>query len=306
MVDTIDVILDYLRRHRFTKAEAALRGELVGRQEANGELTHPSTEGLNNTNRDDGAPDRGSYAFESSRPGKVAGQASGCLPSRDSSTELIVKEVECGNVSSFGRMWENNSAAAETSLSLSERRMVNESAGTSEKSFIFQQGSTNLQSFDILSLSAVLYPWTLVMKVDGNLKSSATAMEKKNLYLRLSGHPEHHNVYGLNKINSSWSAFGGNGSEEKHHRVQREHNDDRKTSKVFDTIPLEMTSDGSKHGALYLKDQALEYTWTKDCGTSCPLVQLLDAPMIVAKEGNKMMEQNYYLQTVPMRPKLLL
>ncbi|CAN6478879.1 unnamed protein product [Victoria cruziana] len=313
MADTIDVILDYLRRHRFTKAEAALRGEIVGRQESNGELTHPSTEGLNNTNRDDGAPDRGSYAFESSRSGKVAGQVSGSLPSSDSSAELIVKEVECGNVrSSSGRTWENNSAAAETSLSLSERRMVNESAGTSEKSFVFQQGSTNLQSFGIPSLSADLYPWALVMKADGNLKSSATAMEKIS-DLRLSGHPEHHNVYGLNKINSvksvktvgdssgccqknssligefrnlrskngssdtdvmeaipSWSAFGGNGSEEKHHRVQREHNDDSKTSKVFETIPLEITSDGSKHGALYLKDQALEYTWTKDCGTSCP------------------------------------
>ncbi|CAN6454303.1 unnamed protein product [Victoria cruziana] len=52
MADTIDVILDYLRRHQLPKAEAALRGELVGRQESNGELTHPSTEGLNNTNRE--------------------------------------------------------------------------------------------------------------------------------------------------------------------------------------------------------------------------------------------------------------
>lgn len=36
MADTASIILDYLRRHHFTKAEAALRGELVNREGANG------------------------------------------------------------------------------------------------------------------------------------------------------------------------------------------------------------------------------------------------------------------------------
>jgi len=36
MADTVSVILDYLRRHHFTRAEAALRGELVNREGSNG------------------------------------------------------------------------------------------------------------------------------------------------------------------------------------------------------------------------------------------------------------------------------
>lgn len=36
MSDTVSVILDYLRRHQFTRAEAALRGELVKREGSNG------------------------------------------------------------------------------------------------------------------------------------------------------------------------------------------------------------------------------------------------------------------------------
>ncbi|KAK1314611.1 hypothetical protein QJS10_CPA06g02241 [Acorus calamus] len=65
MAETVEEILEFLRRNKFTRAEAALRGELGGRSDLNG------------------------HAPKSDEPLKVVVAAS-------VSRELIVKEIECG------------------------------------------------------------------------------------------------------------------------------------------------------------------------------------------------------------------
>ncbi|KAK1309056.1 Serine/threonine-protein kinase AFC2 [Acorus calamus] len=75
MAESVEEILEFLRRNKFTRAEAALRGELGGRSDLKGPVPKP---------------DEGLKVAESGRgPVKQGG---------DASRELIVKEIECGTV----------------------------------------------------------------------------------------------------------------------------------------------------------------------------------------------------------------
>jgi len=136
MADTnsVEVILDFLRRNRFTRAEAALRSELSNCSDVNGFLQKLTLEekdlrgGLQN--------DKGKPLVENH--GKPVVENHG-LDSRDSvevSKELIVKEIECGT----GR-----NAAEEskwrTVAPTGERNKSGEVLGTSEKNFTFSKGS---------------------------------------------------------------------------------------------------------------------------------------------------------------------
>lgn len=128
MADTnsVEVILDFLRRNRFTRAEAALRSELSNCSDVNGFLQKLTLEekdlrgGLHN--------DKGKPVIENHG-----------LDSRDGvevSKELIVKEIECGT----GR-----NAAEEskwkTVAPTGERNKSGEVVGTSEKNFTFSKSS---------------------------------------------------------------------------------------------------------------------------------------------------------------------
>ncbi|KDP30866.1 hypothetical protein JCGZ_15560 [Jatropha curcas] len=89
MADTssVDVILDFLRRNRFTRAEAALRSELSNRPDLNGFLKKLTLE-----NKELGK------VLEEENGSKQGSDYQG-LSSRNSyevSNELIVKEIECG------------------------------------------------------------------------------------------------------------------------------------------------------------------------------------------------------------------
>ncbi|KAK1301628.1 Serine/threonine-protein kinase AFC2 [Acorus calamus] len=75
MAESVEEILEFLRRNKFTRAEAALRGELGSRSDLKGPVPKPE-EGLK-------------VAKSGRGPVKQGG---------DASRELIVKEIECGTV----------------------------------------------------------------------------------------------------------------------------------------------------------------------------------------------------------------
>ncbi|CAJ1952207.1 unnamed protein product [Sphenostylis stenocarpa] len=127
MADTnsVEVILDFLRRNRFTRAEAALRSELSNCSDVNGFLQKLTLE------------EKDSCGGLKNDKGKPVVENHG-LDSRDSvevSKELIVKEIECGT----GR----NAAESKwkTVAPTGERNKSNEVVGTSEKNFTFSKRS---------------------------------------------------------------------------------------------------------------------------------------------------------------------
>lgn len=117
MADSVDAILDFLKRNRFTQAEAALLGELGGRLESNGSILGNLMEGEDSVVR-------------------VKDQGKGCRGSQSSeiSEELIVKEVEGGTVT-------NGSITKWKSVSVGERNKGGEFLGSSEKSVGFPKVS---------------------------------------------------------------------------------------------------------------------------------------------------------------------
>lgn len=130
MADTnsVDLILDFLRRNRFTRAEAALRGELSNRPDLNGflqKLTLEDKDSLGNSlegeNGDKPAVDNQVFSHN-------AGEVS---------KDVIVKEIQCGTGRNGSESkWKN-------AASTGERNKGNELAGTSDKGFTFYKGSEN-------------------------------------------------------------------------------------------------------------------------------------------------------------------
>ncbi|KAJ9141596.1 hypothetical protein P3X46_032111 [Hevea brasiliensis] len=109
MADTssVDVILGFLRRNRFTRAEAALRSELNNHPDLNGFLKKLS--------------------FEDKELGKVLEEENGSKPGTDNqvlgsqnsfevSNELIIKEIECGTGRNGSESkWRNSALVGEWS-----------------------------------------------------------------------------------------------------------------------------------------------------------------------------------------------
>ncbi|KAI9175136.1 hypothetical protein LWI28_027887 [Acer negundo] len=128
MADTgsVDVILDFLKRNRFTRAEAALRSELTNRPDLNGFLQK-----LNLEEKDS------SEVLEEENGGKsiAENQGSGSRSSGEVSKELIVKEIECGTGRNGSESKWRNAA------STGERNKPNDIIGTSAKNFTFSKGS---------------------------------------------------------------------------------------------------------------------------------------------------------------------
>lgn len=124
--NSVEVILDFLRRNRFTRAEAALRSELSNCSDVNGLLQKLTLE------------EKAACDVSQNDKGKLVVENQG-LDSRDSvvdiSKELVVKEIECGN----GR----NAAESKrkTAASTEERNKSNEVVGTSGTNFPFLKSS---------------------------------------------------------------------------------------------------------------------------------------------------------------------
>ncbi|XP_058108442.1 uncharacterized protein LOC131251623 [Magnolia sinica] len=133
MADSVDIILDFLKRNRFTRAEAALRGELSTRSDLNGLIANPLSEPKDSKNplqdekHNEIAPKRLSVGAQSS----------------EISTELIVKEVECGNSrNGSDSKWKIGSSSENTSSDIyswnfdpSERNSVPKDDGAIANNF---------------------------------------------------------------------------------------------------------------------------------------------------------------------------
>ncbi|KAJ4836046.1 hypothetical protein Tsubulata_047513 [Turnera subulata] len=105
---SVDVILDFLRKNRFTRAEAALRSELTNRPDLNGFLQTLTLEDRN--------PEK---VLEEEGGKKLSAKNS--QNSGELSRELIVKEIECGpgkNVSES--KWRKSNSSMERSIKPSE------------------------------------------------------------------------------------------------------------------------------------------------------------------------------------------
>ncbi|XP_038687356.1 uncharacterized protein LOC119986745 isoform X2 [Tripterygium wilfordii] len=130
MADTnsFDVILDFLRRNRFTRAEAALRSELSNRSDLNGFMQK-----LNIEHKD---PDK---VLEEENGGKLnsGNQGSASQNSDEVSKELIVKEIECGTGRNGSESKWRNAA------SIGDRSKPDEAIGKSVESFAFSKNSDN-------------------------------------------------------------------------------------------------------------------------------------------------------------------
>ena len=127
MADTnsVDLILDFLRKNRFTRAEAALRTELSNRPDLNGFLQKLALE-----DKDSGKPLDG----ENGDKPVAENQGSSSSGGGEVSKELIVKEIQCGTGRNGSESkWKN-------STSTGERSKANEVTGTSEKGFTFYKG----------------------------------------------------------------------------------------------------------------------------------------------------------------------
>ncbi|XVE57221.1 hypothetical protein DITRI_Ditri04bG0073800 [Diplodiscus trichospermus] len=134
---SVDVILDFLRKNRFTRAEAALRSELSNHPDLNGFLQK-----LTLVEKDSGK------VLEEGNGKKIVSEShgSGSRNSGEVSKELIVKEIECGaGRSGSESKWRN-------AASTGECNKPNEAKATSDKSFTFSRSSEdtllNMQSWN--------------------------------------------------------------------------------------------------------------------------------------------------------------
>ncbi|KHG12257.1 putative serine/threonine-protein kinase dyrk2 [Gossypium arboreum] len=123
---SIDVILDFLTRNHFTRAEAALRSELNNHPDLNGFLQKLTLE----------ENDSGKVLEEETGKKIVTGSSgSGSQNSGEVSKELIVKEIECGaSRNGSERKWRN-------ATSTGECNKPDEANATSGKSFTFSKSS---------------------------------------------------------------------------------------------------------------------------------------------------------------------
>ncbi|KAL9374908.1 hypothetical protein Peur_031787 [Populus x canadensis] len=102
---SVDVILDFLKKNRFTRAEAALRSELGNLPDLNGFLQKLALEDKNS-----------GKVVEEENGGKLTchPQGSGPQLSGEISKELIVKEIECGvDRNGTESKWKNSASAGE-------------------------------------------------------------------------------------------------------------------------------------------------------------------------------------------------
>ncbi|KAG8097971.1 hypothetical protein GUJ93_ZPchr0013g35204 [Zizania palustris] len=88
MSENVDLVLEFLQKNRFAKAEAALRGELNGRGDLNGSATQRHA-----------AEPKEDDEQEGSEVGSNAGlRGAASVRSADSSREFIVKEIDVGGL----------------------------------------------------------------------------------------------------------------------------------------------------------------------------------------------------------------
>lgn len=165
--NTVEGILDFLRRNRFTRAEAAFRSELNNCSDVNGFLQKLTLEEKNLCD------------LPQNDKGKLAVENRG-LDSRDNvevSKELIVKEIECGTGRNTTESKWKNATPTE------ERNKSNEVVGTSGTNFTFLKSSEDsvfdLQSWKING-PAEAYQNDSGSKASNNTLKASISQQSKN------------------------------------------------------------------------------------------------------------------------------
>ncbi|EYU17784.1 hypothetical protein ABFS82_04G178200 [Erythranthe guttata] len=123
----VDDILEFLKRNKFAKAEAALRNELSHRSDLNGLIQKLTLDDKESNSRSNEAVN-GAVSFEKDRKIVTSQHSEKVLKGSsipEASKELIVKEVECGKGSG----------------AIGKKSMVNASVGTSDNNFEFSKNS---------------------------------------------------------------------------------------------------------------------------------------------------------------------
>ncbi|KAL0385206.1 UNVERIFIED_CONTAM: putative serine/threonine-protein kinase dyrk2 [Sesamum radiatum] len=134
---SVDDILEFLRRNKFTKAEAALKSELGNRPDLNGILQK-----LKLDDKESGSSSseeaNGAKVLEEDqkiKSSRSSGEGLKDSSSAEASKELIVKEVECGTARNGAEnKWKSRG-------NIGEQSMVDASVGTSDKNFTFSKSS---------------------------------------------------------------------------------------------------------------------------------------------------------------------
>ncbi|GLU18405.1 hypothetical protein SLE2022_347090 [Rubroshorea leprosula] len=125
---SVDVILDFLQRNRFTRAEAALPCKLDNHPDLNGFFKNLTIEEKDSSN-----------VLEEENRKKIMSESkgSGSRNSGEASKELIVKEIECGTDRNGSESKWRNAA------STGEHNKPNESVVRADKSFTFSKSSVD-------------------------------------------------------------------------------------------------------------------------------------------------------------------
>lgn len=135
---SVDVILEFLRRNKFAKAEAALRGELGNRPDLNGILQKLILDDKESGNRSSEEVNGGIIGEdENKKSTRHSGEVlkdSSTLCNAEANKELIVKEVECGTgTNGSENKWKSSGT-------IGQQSKVIENVGASDKKFTFSNG----------------------------------------------------------------------------------------------------------------------------------------------------------------------
>ncbi|KAL2461874.1 Protein kinase superfamily protein [Abeliophyllum distichum] len=136
---SVDVILEFLKKNKFMKAEAAFRSELCNRTDLNGALQKLMLEDKELASKLSEVENGGKVVEEDRKitnswsSGEGIKEKTSSRSSEEVSKELIVKEIECG----IGR--DGSESKWKSCGSMEEQRMVNELVGFSGKHLTFSK-----------------------------------------------------------------------------------------------------------------------------------------------------------------------
>nr|GMC85074.1 dual specificity tyrosine-phosphorylation-regulated kinase mbk-2-like isoform X1 [Ipomoea batatas] len=146
-LSSVDAILEFLRKNKFARAEAALLCELSNHTDSNGVLHKPAVEDkeLNRPLEEEanGRKISGENLRKDYHKNEEVGKDMSFRSIAEISKELIISEIECG----AGR--NGPDCKGKNGANVGEQSKVNESVGTSEKNFGFN--SSKDTAFDLYS-----------------------------------------------------------------------------------------------------------------------------------------------------------
>ncbi|XP_068658333.1 uncharacterized protein [Aristolochia californica] len=266
MADTLEVILDFLRQNQFTRAEAALRGELLSRSDLNLSCQGPSAE---ERFFNDSSKEEKSSVVSVKQPGAIAPRISEVFK------ELIIKEVECER---------NGTQSKQKTSSSGEKSKADDLTGK------LTSGSDNTLSD--------LYSWNLNPGDDGTISNSLSD-------LQISGHSRAESVAMSERRNSFGTTNPGESHETKTDLLgDKRPLWTGSTSKAKSEVKSEKSQrkehiefdQSSKYGSggVYTKDSLSEKQWPiNECSTQassdlwqeCPIKSVFPFPMTNASTG---------------------